>query len=259
MDERRQAGLRDIHARMTAASTHDDAWGTYGDVAAFEREVASCDGRFRHRAVGATPAVAGTLGRVDRVARWMDAHISEAISLDQLCKVAGVGWRPLQKAFLAVKGQSPLEFVASRRLAAVHARLMQAADDVMVSHVAMDLGFSHLGRFAANYRRVYGESPPTPFGPHSGNSPSMLQAAWPVTAQGVFRLRAKSRAMRCQLVFHTASERTWRDGCRSILQAAGPDLADAGRRRSSRRWRQSTSGPAPCVQVPRDDACSASS
>lgn len=159
MDERRQAGLRDIHARMTAASTHGDAWGAYGDVAAFEREVASLIAGFVIEQSGAKPAVAGTLGRVDRVERWVDAHISEEISLDQLCKLAGVGWRPLQKAFLAVKGQSPLEFVASRRLAAVHARLMQAADDVMVSRVAMDLGFSHLGRFAANYRRIYGESP----------------------------------------------------------------------------------------------------
>lgn len=134
MDERRQAGLRD-------------------------REVASLIAGCVIEQSGAKPAVAGTLGRVDRVERWVDGHISEEISLDQLCKVAGVGWRPLQKAFLAVKGQSPLEFVASRRLAAVHARLMQAADDVMVSRVAMDLGFSHLGRFAANYRRIYGESP----------------------------------------------------------------------------------------------------
>jgi len=54
---------------------------------------------------------------------------------------------------------SPMRYVAERRLAAARRLLTcaDASDDV--THVAVRLGFGHVGRFAALYRQAFGESP----------------------------------------------------------------------------------------------------
>ncbi len=56
-------------------------------------------------------------------------------------------------------GQSPLEWVKARRLAAVRERLLKAPSGFAISVVALDCGFTHLGRFSAAYRRAHGELP----------------------------------------------------------------------------------------------------
>jgi transcriptional regulator GlxA family with amidase domain len=93
------------------------------------------------------------------VQRWIDTHLDQHISLDQLCAAAGVSPRSLQKALLAARGQTPHEFVTARRLAAVRRRLEGSSPKVLVSTIALDCGFRHFGRFAAIYRAAYGESP----------------------------------------------------------------------------------------------------
>jgi AraC-like DNA-binding protein len=60
---------------------------------------------------------------------------------------------------MTLRGQSPLEWVAARRLAAARARLLKGAAGVEISRVALDCGFTHLGRFSAAYRLAYGELP----------------------------------------------------------------------------------------------------
>jgi transcriptional regulator GlxA family with amidase domain len=100
-----------------------------------------------------------TLQRMERLGRWVDAHLAEAITLDRLCALSGIGGRRLQKSVMALRGQSPLEWVTARRLAAARARLLEGAAGVEVSRVALDCGFTHLGRFSAAYRQAYGELP----------------------------------------------------------------------------------------------------
>jgi transcriptional regulator GlxA family with amidase domain len=100
-----------------------------------------------------------SLERIVRVQRWIDAHLDQDITLDRLCAVAGIGPRALQRSLLAARGQSPHELVTSRRLAVARRLLESGSSRVVVSKVALDCGFSHLGRFAAAYRRIYGESP----------------------------------------------------------------------------------------------------
>lgn len=97
--------------------------------------------------------------RIRDLESWIEAHLGEPITLGRLCQVAGVGARCLQKTFESRRGMSPMRFVAERRLAAAHQRLIHAAPDASVTHVALELGFDHLGRFAQMYRQVIGESP----------------------------------------------------------------------------------------------------
>jgi AraC-like DNA-binding protein len=99
--------------------------------------------------------------RIEQLERWVDAHLDESITLGRLCAVSGTGGRTLQKSVMALRGQSPLEWVNARRLAAARARLLNGRDGTTISDVALDCGITHLGRFSAAYRQAYGELPST--------------------------------------------------------------------------------------------------
>jgi len=90
---------------------------------------------------------------------WIDAHLGEPITLGELCRVAGVGERCLQRDFEHRRGMSPMRFVTERRLAATHLALLQAGPGANVTHIALANGFDHVGRFAQLYRQVIGELP----------------------------------------------------------------------------------------------------
>lgn len=159
MDAGRLAAFRAIYDRMFAAAKADHTWSAYGNVDVFEAEVASWVAGLVIEQAGARGASAGSLRRVERLERWLDLHLGENLTLDQLCAVSGVGWRALQKLTMARYGQSPLEWVNARRLAAARERLLNSPPGLPISMVALDCGFAHLGRFSATYRRVFGELP----------------------------------------------------------------------------------------------------
>jgi AraC-like DNA-binding protein len=110
---------------------------------------------------GATVAAARPLApaRLAAVCDWIDAHLGEPVTLGRLSRVAGVGERCLQLGFEQHRGTSPMRFVLERRLAVAHRRLRRATPGERVTDVAIDTGFSHLGRFATLYRSAYGEPP----------------------------------------------------------------------------------------------------
>lgn len=90
---------------------------------------------------------------------WIDAHLGETITIGRLCAVAQVGERSLQLAFQSRRGMSPMRFVCERRLAAAHRAIKNAGAGDEITGIATSLGLTHLGRFAAAYREVFGESP----------------------------------------------------------------------------------------------------
>ena len=159
IDAGRLATLRAVFDRVFAAAKGTHPWGVYSNVDTFEAEVASWVAGLVMEQAGARAAPAGGLQRVERLERWLDVHLGEDITLDQLCAVSGLGWRALQKLMMARYGQSPLEWVNARRLAAVRVHLLKGPSAVAISRVALDCGFSHLGRFSAAYRRAHGELP----------------------------------------------------------------------------------------------------
>lgn len=104
-----------------------------------------------------TPAVSAQ--RLARLEDWIDTHLGEPITIGQLCQVAEVGDRSLQKAFVERRGTTPMRFVTERRLAAAHLRLSAPTPFDTVSQIALEVGFSHLGRFATLYHQTFGETP----------------------------------------------------------------------------------------------------
>jgi transcriptional regulator GlxA family with amidase domain len=97
--------------------------------------------------------------RVRNLEDWIEANLTEPITLGMLCRVAGVGARCLQRAFEQRRGVSPMRFVAERRLTATHRALLCAGPGASVTGIALANGFDHVGRFAQLYREVIGELP----------------------------------------------------------------------------------------------------
>jgi AraC-like DNA-binding protein len=93
------------------------------------------------------------------VEEYIRAHADESISLGDLCAIAGVNARTIQFSFHKYRGCSPMQFLRRTRLEAVRSELLSSEGQATVSDIAMKWGFLHLGRFAAEYTKQFGELP----------------------------------------------------------------------------------------------------
>jgi AraC-like DNA-binding protein len=83
--------------------------------------------------------------------RWSGGELATAV---------GCGVRSLQVRFQQTVGATPMEYVRWVRLLRVHDELEGAtAGQVTVTDVAVNWGFSHLGRFSAAYYQEFQEYP----------------------------------------------------------------------------------------------------
>ncbi|WP_051355450.1 helix-turn-helix domain-containing protein [Mesorhizobium erdmanii] len=99
--------------------------------------------------------------QVRRAEEWIDAHLTDAIGIDEVAAATGVGVRSLQQYFKRVHDCSPYEFLIRRRLEAARQKLLVATPETTVTAIATDLGFFELGRFAERYRHRFAETPST--------------------------------------------------------------------------------------------------
>lgn len=96
---------------------------------------------------------------VERVKRYLDAHLEGPVTMEELCKLTHVSRRTLQYSFTTILGISPLQFLRLTRLNRVRRALRAAAPTQSVTEIATYWGFWHLGQFAHDYKHQFGESP----------------------------------------------------------------------------------------------------
>jgi AraC-like DNA-binding protein len=97
---------------------------------------------------------------VRRAEAFFRAHLGEAVSISQLSTVAGVSERTLRNAFYQVCTTSPKKYLRLWQLHQVRRTLRLAPNDhAAVTTAATRHGFYELGRFAVQYRTVFGEPP----------------------------------------------------------------------------------------------------
>ena len=91
---------------------------------------------------------------------FVDQHEGEYLSVEQLAAAAGVSERTLRDAFQQYVGVAPVRYLNRRTLNQVR-RALKAADPSMatVTEIAMKFGVWQLGRFARDYRYLFGELP----------------------------------------------------------------------------------------------------
>ena len=84
----------------------------------------------------------------------------EPVYLAELCDAAGVSERTLRTAFQRIHGVSPIRYLHLHRMGQAR-RALRDADcaTARVSDIATRFGFANLGRFAVEFRQLFGQSP----------------------------------------------------------------------------------------------------
>lgn len=99
-------------------------------------------------------------------------HLNDPITIAALSQTVGVSERTLRNAFADVHRESPKRYFLNQRLQSVRQALSDAGNTVAtVTAVATDYGFYELGRFALQYRALFGESPSETLRRHRMSSP----------------------------------------------------------------------------------------
>lgn len=97
---------------------------------------------------------------IRRVKEYIDAHADQPLSIADLAAHAGVSTSTLFAGFRNFRKTSPIAYLKGVRMKRARDDLRSAPPNTAtVTDVAMRWGFVHLGRFAADYRRWFGESP----------------------------------------------------------------------------------------------------
>ena len=114
---------------------------------------------------------------VKRAIDYMESNLTAPIGLPEITAAAGVPGRTLLEHFRRYKGISPMGYLRRARFAKVREASRSAEPAENVTGIAMELGFSHMGRFSVEYRKRFGESPSETLrqcrvGPPRGGAPS---------------------------------------------------------------------------------------
>jgi len=97
---------------------------------------------------------------LQRAVDLIQDHAAEALTVEDVAVATGMSVRALQQGFRRYVGCTPTEYLRDVRLDRVHAAL-RAGDPATttVTDAAFRWGFTHLGRFAGEYRRRFAEPP----------------------------------------------------------------------------------------------------
>jgi AraC-like DNA-binding protein len=159
---------------LNAARGIDGGWPARGDAShplANERVAGHFSAALLNALIyGQASNISAALGReeaapaphfVRRVEDYIRHHYAETITIETLARVAGVSTRTLFSGFRDFRRLTPMAYLKTIRLEKAHAVLQSGDVDgsAGVTKIALDAGFSHLGRFAQAYRLRFGELP----------------------------------------------------------------------------------------------------
>lgn len=108
-----------------------------------------------------TPSlIDGFKARAARAGRdYIDVHAADAPAIQDVCRASGVSWRALNYAFRELFGITPKQYLQATRLDGVRRELHRRGPSGKISDIANHWGFWHMGKFAADYKRHFGELP----------------------------------------------------------------------------------------------------
>jgi len=97
---------------------------------------------------------------VERAREYIHDHLAEPILIPELCSYCGASLRTLERAFKSDFGTTPNRYILAARLTAVRHDLLNANNgNFPIAKVAMWNGFTHMGRFAREYKKQFGVLP----------------------------------------------------------------------------------------------------
>lgn len=93
---------------------------------------------------------------IERACEFIEAHFHERLSLDQICRYAGLSKSTLLRAFTKSKGITPYRYLETIRVNAAKRLLKHGVQPV---EAAMQTGFSDQSHFTNYFNRVIGLAP----------------------------------------------------------------------------------------------------
>jgi AraC-like DNA-binding protein len=151
--------------KLLLGALHDPGPLPEHPVAARHVEALVLDGlllghRHNHRDLLDCPAPAGTPGSIARAVELLEAQPDAAWTTVRLAREVHLSVRALQAGFRRDLDLPPMAYLRQVRLRRVREVLVTATPEATTVRLAATrFGLLHLGRFAAAYREVYGESP----------------------------------------------------------------------------------------------------
>ncbi|MFC6668794.1 AraC family transcriptional regulator [Marinobacterium aestuariivivens] len=97
--------------------------------------------------------------QVHLIRRYLGERIKDDIGVEELAGLCNVSIRTLYNVFAKEVGTTPKLFIKQMKLQSLHNDLKQGVGARNVTEIALDYGFSHLGRFSSDYRKMFGELP----------------------------------------------------------------------------------------------------
>ena len=96
---------------------------------------------------------------VKRAIDYIHANLDAPLTIGRIATTAGVPGQTLFKHFRDTHGIPPMRYVRNLRFEKARQDLLNANAGARITEIAVRWGFSHLGRFAVEYRSRFGESP----------------------------------------------------------------------------------------------------
>ena len=96
---------------------------------------------------------------MQRFGDWLDANSDRAVYIREVCTALDVSAATLRRCCEEHLRMSPMQYLWLRRMNLARRELQQQDPRTSVTTTAMNFGFWHLGRFADEYRSLFGESP----------------------------------------------------------------------------------------------------
>lgn len=140
--------------RVEAYWVHPAPESAFMCQAAFLEILANLCTRSREQALQPRRPVFET---AEQAKRWLEARITEAVTLDELTKHVAVSKYHLVHAFRQVFGVPPLQY--HRKLRLEHARRLLRLRHLSVSEVAERVGYHSTTAFTRAYKREFGITP----------------------------------------------------------------------------------------------------
>lgn len=111
-------------------------------------------------------AVSHSKHKLNQILEYINANTytntEKKLRISELCVIGQVSERTLQGLFKRELGMTPKAFLKGQKMYKVHRELWRANPAIFnVSNIANRYGFTHLGQFATDYRRMFGELPST--------------------------------------------------------------------------------------------------
>ena len=94
-----------------------------------------------------------------RCAEYINAHLHERITIEDMCAVSGLSRAYLSRLFRSEAGMTIMQYVAARKTEAAKSALLHT--DQSISAIANNLAFSSESHFIRTFRSLCGTTPKT--------------------------------------------------------------------------------------------------